>query len=159
ASPTRNNDAGREAVEVRQRLAVHLVGDDRRLLHCLPYRDAFDEVRRLVDDWTVGAIEYNLDRFLLDAYLVQDITQPDAPPSAATHRAISPLHADDVRFKQAAPIAGALIDSGYFKCRHLLQGVESELGLRVGTFAADGQLPGLGIDLRNVREVISHIKG
>ena len=31
-------------------------------------------------------------------------------------------------------------------------------GLRVRAFAADGQLPGLGIDLRNVREVISHIK-
>src|SRR5882672_5660005 len=32
------------------------------------------------------------------------------------------------------------------------------VGLRIGAFAADGQLPGFGIDLRDVREVISHIK-
>src|SRR6266849_7338428 len=159
ASPTRNNDAGREAVEVRQRLAVHLVSDDRRLLYCLPYRDAFDEVRRLVDYWAVGAIEHNLDRFLLDADLVQDIPQPSALPAGATHRAISPLHAYDVRFIQAAPIAGALIDGSYFKSRHLLHVVESELGLRIRTLAADGHLPGLDIDLRNIRDVISHKKG
>jgi hypothetical protein len=69
-----------------------------------------------------------------------------------------------VRLKQAAPVAGALVDGDHLGGRHGLEIVEAERGLTAGAFAADLELPGLGVDelvvgLGNVRQMIAHEEG
>ena len=46
AGPARHDDAQRRAVQVRQRLAVHLPREQRVLVQRLPRRDALLEIRR-----------------------------------------------------------------------------------------------------------------
>ena len=45
--PAGRDDSRRKAVPMRQRLAIHLIGDERRLLDSFPYGKALYEVRRL----------------------------------------------------------------------------------------------------------------
>ena len=63
-----------------------------------------------------------------------------------------------MRLRQAAPAAGALVDRGHLDGRHGLEIGERQLDRRGGTVAADLDLVGLDVDLRDVREVIADIK-
>ena len=101
--------------------------------------------------WAIGAVEGNFDYFFLEAGLVEDVLQLCALPARAAHCAIAPLHALHVRFRQAAPVARALIDGDHFKGRHLLQIVEGNLNGAIGTITADRDFIGRGIHLRNIR--------
>ncbi len=141
---------------MRQRLAVHLVGDEGVLIHCLPDGDALDEIRRLVHDRAVGAVEQDFDRFLLEAHLVEQVLELGAFPAGAAHGAVAPLDAGHMRLEQPAPVARALIDGDELVGRHLLEIVERDCGLAVGALAADVDLPGLRIDLGNIGEMIAH---
>ena len=68
-------------------------------LNRLPDGNAFDEVGRLVDRRPIGAIEGNLDRFLLEPSLVEDILEPRTFPSRAAHRTVTPFDADHMRLR------------------------------------------------------------
>ncbi len=57
ASPARHDQPRGTTIEVRQGLAIHLVGNQRRFVDRLPYWDALDESRRRVDSGAVGAAE------------------------------------------------------------------------------------------------------
>src|SRR6202022_983993 len=70
--------------------------------------------------------------------------------------AVPPLDAGDVRLEQTAPVARALADRNHFVGGQALQALEIDLHLTVRTVTADRELPGLGIDLRNVGEMIAH---
>ncbi len=111
---------------MRQRRAVHLVGDERRVLHRLPDRNALDEVGRLVDRRAVGAVEHDLDRLLLHADLVEHVLEPRALPARAAHGAVAPFDARNVRLEEAAAVAGALVDGDHFAGRQRLELVERE---------------------------------
>src|SRR5262245_18607027 len=100
--PARNHESHRKTVPMRQRRSVHLVGEQRRFLDCLPNRKALDEVWGLVDDRAVGAVEHGLDRLLLDAGLVEHISEPYALPARAAHGAITPFDAGYMRTEQPA---------------------------------------------------------
>ena len=136
--------------------AVHLVGDQRGVLDPLPHRNAFDEIGSLVVRWAIGAAEDDLDRLLLQADLVEHVLEPRALPARAAHRAVAPFDARHVRLKQAAAIARALIDGNHLGGGHRLEIVERDLRCAIGAIAADGKLPGLGVDLGNDRQVIAH---
>ena len=82
---------------MRQRCAVHLVGDDCRLIDRLPDRDALDEVWRLVDRGAVGAIEHDFDRLFFQTGLVEHVLESGAFPARATHGAVAPFNALHVR--------------------------------------------------------------
>src|SRR5262245_28985325 len=159
AGPARQDEAGGKAVQMRQRRPVHLVGDERRVLDRLPGRDALDEVGGLVADGSVGAVEYDLDRLLLEADLVQDVLEPRALPARAAHGPVAPFHAGNVRLEQPAPVARAQVDSRQLDRRKGLEIVERELDLAVRALAADRELPGLGVDLRDAGEVIANEEG
>src|SRR3977135_401848 len=137
AGPARNDYTGGKTVEVRQRLAVHFICDERAVLHRLPDRNALDKIRRLVYDRSIRSVEYDLNCFLLDADLVEHVFEACALPARAAHGTIAPFDARHVRLKHAAPVAGALVDGNHFDGRHLLEIIKGELGLPVRTFAAD----------------------
>ena len=69
AGPAGHNQARREAIEVWQERAVHLVGDERRLVIRLPHWEALDEGGGLVIGGAVGAVECNLNRLFLQSDL------------------------------------------------------------------------------------------
>src|SRR5262245_46174237 len=158
AGPSRQDEAGGKPVQVRQRHSDHLVGDERRVLDRFPGRDALDEVGGLVADGHVGAVEDDLDRLLLEAGLVQDVLEARALPARAAHGAVAPFHAGNVRLEQPAPVARAHVHRRQLDRRQGLEIVEGELGLAVRPLAADRELPGLGIDLRNTGEMVADEK-
>ena len=145
-------------MQVRQRCAVHFIGDECRLLDRLPRRDALDEIRGLVGDAGIGAVEDDFDRLFLEANLVEEIFQPRAFPTRTTHGPIAPFDARNVRLEQSAPIARAQIDRDQFGGREAFEIVEGEGGLAISTFAPDGEFPGSHIHLRNKGEVIADEK-
>ena len=53
----------------------------------------------LFDCWPIGAIEGNLDRFLLEPSLVEDILEPRTFPSRAAPLPITPFDADHMRLR------------------------------------------------------------
>src|SRR5262245_2898409 len=154
--PTGHDDTGRKAVEVRQRLTVHLVGDESVRVHRLPDGYALNEIGSFVDDRPVRAIEDDFDSLLLDADLVEQVLESCALPAGAAHGAIAPLNAGNVWLEQAAPVTGTLIDGDDFDGRHLLEVIKGDLGLSSCTISADRQLPRRSVDLRNVGEVVAN---
>ena len=60
--PARHDEPGWKAVEMRQRLTIHFVGNESCVLYRFRDRDAPDEIRRLVEDGFVGSVKYNLNR-------------------------------------------------------------------------------------------------
>ena len=95
-------------------------------------------------------------RLLLEAGLVEQVLEPHALPARAAHGAIAPFHARHVRLEQAAAVAGALADRDQLDRRQLLQIIQTELDLVARAVPADGQLPGLGIHLGNIREMVAN---
>ena len=140
---------------MRQRLAVHLIGDE-AVLQRLADRDAFDEIRGLVERRPVGAVEHELDRLLLEPDLVEHVLEANPGEARAAHRAVAPFDAGHVRLEQAAAVARALADRDHLGRRHRLEVVEGELDPAIGAVAADREPPGLGVDVRNVGQVIAH---
>jgi hypothetical protein len=63
-----------------------------------------------------------------------------------------------VRLEQSAPVARAQIDRHQFNCRQPFEIFEREFSLAVGAVAAEGDLPGADIDLRNVGEMVTDEK-
>src|SRR5271169_1098383 len=64
AGPSGHDEPRGEAVEMRQRRAIHLISDENIVIHRFPERNALDELRRLVENGTVSSVQYDLDRLL-----------------------------------------------------------------------------------------------
>src|SRR6266404_8387161 len=76
--------------------------------------------------------------------------EPSALPARAAHGTITPFDARHGRLEQSTSISRALVNSNYFDRRHLLEIIESKIILPARAFAADRDLPGLGIHFWNV---------
>jgi hypothetical protein len=100
---------------MRQRLAIHRIGDERRLLDGFPHGEAFYEIRRLVEDRAVRAVEH-FDRLLIEPNQVEHILEPGALPARAAH-----LHAGDMGLNRSPAISRALTDGDDFEGRSLFK--------------------------------------
>jgi hypothetical protein len=147
----------REPVEMRQRLPVHLMGNDRVFVERLPHRDAFDEIRGPVEHRAVGAVDDDLDRLLAQSRLGEHVLEPNAAPDRIAHRAGPPLHPRHMRLRPSAAVAGALAHSGDLDLLEpCLQLIKGQLQRRRRSLAADLQPPAIGIDLvGDIGEVIA----
>src|SRR5262249_49132385 len=126
----------------------------------LPGGDALYEFGRLVEDRSIGAVEDDFDRLLLEAGFGQHVLEARAFPARIAHRAGSPLDARHVRAEQAGAVSRALIDSDDLVGRVIaLELVEGELERRVRRIAPDSKAPRRGADLWNVGEVIANEEG
>src|ERR1700730_13533510 len=107
AAPAGHDDPRRKAVPMRQRFAIHFIGDECRVLDSFPYRKAFCEIRSLVDGRPISAVEDDFDRVLLESNHVDHILEPSAFPARAADRAIAPLDASDMGLKKSTrPVRG-----------------------------------------------------
>ena len=86
---------------------------------------------------------------------VEHVFEPRALPARAAHGAKAPFDAGDMPVGKTAAVAGALIDGDDFDRRHLLQVVQRDLGLPAGAVAADFDLVGLGVHLRDCGQVVT----
>src|SRR5262249_1044760 len=121
-----------------------------------PRGNAFDEVGRFVDRWSIGAIEGNFDCFLLQSSLVKNVLEARTFPPCAAHGAVTPFNPDNVRLRKTASVSGALVDRDYFDRRHLLQVVEADLDRTVDAIASHGDLVGLDVHSRDVRQMVAN---
>jgi hypothetical protein len=72
---------------------------------------------------------------------------------------MAPFHAGNVGLHQAAAVAGALTEGDHFHGREPVQIIQPELDLAIRTIPANGRLPGSGVDLWNIGEVVAREKG
>src|SRR6185437_16578591 len=101
----------------------------------------------------------DLERFLFQSGLGQNVLEPGAFPARVAHRADAPLDPGNVWLEQPAAIARALIDSHDLdRGKVALQLLESELKRRGGRIAADRDAPLVGRDLGDDGKVIAHEK-
>ena len=139
---------------MRQRLSVHLEGNDRVWIIRLGHGDALHEVGRLARRTDIRAIQHDFHGIGREACLGQHVLQAHAFPARVAHGAIAPFNAGNMRLRQPTAVAGALADS------HDLDLLET--GFQISEReaqrrrAADVQGPFGRIDLRDIGQVITH---
>src|SRR5438876_3395461 len=105
-----HDETKRKAVEDRQIRAVHAIGQHHFAIARMLDIERLDEIRRLVADRSVHAVESDLLRTLLHAGLVEHGLERHAAPARIAHRAVAQLTAGDARIEKSAAVAGALVD-------------------------------------------------
>ena len=160
AGPARHHQPRRKAVPVRQRLAVHLEGDQRGFSERHVQRQRLHEVRRLLHHRMVGAVEHHFERAGLHAGLGQHILQAHPAPQRIAHRADAPFDAGHMRLEEAAAVARALAHGGHFRGREVApELIEREAQLALGAVAADRERPVGRLHFGNARQVVAHEEG
>ena len=121
-----HHEPEREAVEHRQIVAVHAIGQHHLAVARMIDVERLDEIRRCVADRPIHAVEGDLPGAGLNARQVQHRLQRHAAPARIAHRAIAELPAGDARIEEAAAVAGALIDGDEFDRLQLPDVLERE---------------------------------
>jgi len=147
--PPGDDDAQREAVVERQRVAVHRVGEQHRRLVCVLDAEAPLETARLRRvTRSVGAAKDQLGRTGLDAGVLEHGSQRHARPLGRARRAQGPLLAFDGGVEERASVSRALESD-----RHGLGGHVQDVGQveaqRMADKAMDLEAPGGWINLRD----------
>ena len=106
----RHDEAQRKAVEERQILAVHGIGQHHLAVARVVDVERLDEIRSLVGHGPVHAVEGDLLGAGLHAGLVEHGLERHALPARIAHGAVAELAAGDARLEEAAAVARALVD-------------------------------------------------
>ena len=165
--PAGHDQAQREAVLGRQRLAVHRVGDQHLVAKRLGQRQAALVLLHLAAlEAPIETPEEHLHRLPLEPRLVEQAAQRDAGPLGVPDRLQQPRLAERAGREPGAPVAGALQGHGEGRRRQRAQLRERQRELALDP-AADPESPIALVDHRDVvvdqqvvqagrRQVIGH---
>src|SRR6266481_5076725 len=154
----RHDEAKRKAVENRQLLAVHAVGQHHLAIAGVVDIERLDEIRRLVADRSVHPVEGDLLCPLPHAGLVEHGFERHAAPARIAHRAVGQLTAGHAWIGKAAAVARALIDGDELDRGKLPYFLQRQLDWAVD-FALDLQRELIRIDVeRHIRQMIADEK-
>ena len=157
--PAGHDQPQREAVEQRQLLAVHGVGDHHLAVARMVDASDFMKLRRAVDHRLVEAGEAHLHGARLDAGAVEHVLQPHAHPLGVAHGAVGPLRAGHRRLRKAARVARALVDRRQLDPRQAVDDVLEAERQRLVDMAAHRKAEAVDVDLgRDDGPVPAHVE-
>ncbi len=104
----------REAVENRQIIAIHAIGQHHLAIARVIDIERLDEIRRRIADRSVHSVEGDLPGALLHARHIENRFERHAVPARIAHRAVAQLAAGDSGIGKSAAVARALIDGDEF---------------------------------------------
>ncbi len=155
---TGHDQAQRKAVENRQLVAVHAIGQHHLAIARMVDIERLDEIRRLVADRPIHAVEGDLLGALLHAGHIEHGLQRHAVPARIAHRAVAQLAAGDPRIGKSAAVARALVDGNELHRGKLSQFLQRQRQRTVDlAFDRKAKLVGINIE-RQIRQMIADEK-
>src|SRR5579872_3319193 len=146
---SRNYQSYWKAIEHRQWLAVHEVGDHTFVDHSIREIERLEKQIGRKSIWPCSgfqSLELDLDRTFLYACAVEQFPQRNPSPHRVSHRAVAPLSAGNTRLQTAAAVSGTLVgrsDRNRLEVANQLPKAEGDRPFHV---ALDVESPGLEVN-------------